>query len=230
MSGNWHRGSNSPHSMWWAFCVSLSDLLLARKRRKSMKYEEIWKKTLNDSEKVDYEFSVAPRYRMAVLIVWAVIGLVMLLSSPAFGVIVFAFGALHYWKLGLNAYAFTSKRVLVHTGWLSTKSTTINYDKIVEVSVDESYFKKALTNSGNLVIKTAGLGHDIILKNIATPYEAKKTLDRLSHHDKTESSTVVIRGEANKSASSELIELFKLKEQGAITDEEFQAHKAKLLK
>lgn len=32
------------------------------------------------------------------------------------------------------------------------------------------------------------------------------------------------------SASSELVELFKLKEKGAITEEEFKAHKAKLLR
>lgn len=36
--------------------------------------------------------------------------------------------------------------------------------------------------------------------------------------------------EASKSAADELAELFKLKEQGAITEEEFKAHKSKLLK
>ncbi len=195
-----------------------------------MKYEQIWQKTLNESEKVDYEFSVAQGYRIAIAVVWGIVGLIMMVN-PVFGVIILGAGTLHYWSLGLNAYAFTSKRVLVHTGWLSTKSTSINYDKIVEVSVSESYLKKAITKSGNLVIKTAGLGHDIVLKNIGTPYEAKKILDRLSHQDKTENSTVVVRSsEPSKNTSDELVSLFKLKEQGAITEEEFKAHKEKLLK
>lgn len=43
--------------------------------------------------------------------------------------------------------------------------------------------------------------------------------------------TVVVKApEPTKHVSNELVELFKLKEKGAITDEEFQAHKAKLLR
>ncbi len=189
-----------------------------------MQYEEIWKKTLNTSEKVEYEFSVAPKYKIAVLVAWIVIGLICMLMSPGIIMLFLIAGGIHYWSLGLNAYAFTGKRVLVHTGWLSTSSTSINYDKIVEVSVDESYLNKAFTKSGNLIIKTAGLGHDIILKNIETPYEAKKTLDRLSHHEAGVSKT-----EPSKSTASELSDLHDLKMKGILSDEEFQAHKKKIL-
>jgi uncharacterized membrane protein YdbT with pleckstrin-like domain len=83
--------------------------------------------------------------------------------------------------LDFNAYALTEKRILIHTGWLSTKSTSISYDKIIEISVSESFINKKFTNSGNLVIKTSGIGHDIILKYIEAPYEVKKMIDRLSH-------------------------------------------------
>jgi membrane protein YdbS with pleckstrin-like domain len=147
-----------------------------------MKYEQIWRKTLNDNEQVEYEFSVADKYRRLILITWSLIGLIMAITSPIITIFFILFGVIHYWYLGINAYAFTSKRVLIHTGWLSTKSTSINYDKIVEVSVQEGYLNRTFTNSGTLVIKTAGIGHDIVLNSIASPYEAKKTLDRLSHH------------------------------------------------
>ena len=138
-----------------------------------MKYEKIWQKTLNESEKVEYEFSVAKGYRKLLLIT----GLVTLIFG-GFGIIFLIL----YWYSGLNAYAFTNKRILVHTGWLSTKSTSINYDKIVEVSVSEGFIDRVFAKSGNLAIKTSGLGHDIVLKNIESPYETKKILDRLSHH------------------------------------------------
>lgn len=148
-----------------------------------MHYEKIWQKTLNDSEKVEYEFSTGPKFRKFILIYLIVIGVLFLVAGlPTFGVLLALIGVFNYWRLGLNAYAFTSKRVLVHTGWLSTNSTSINYDKIVEVSVQESFLARQMGKVGNLIIKTGGFGHDIILRNIETPYEVKKTLDRLSHH------------------------------------------------
>ena len=91
-------------------------------------------------------------------------------------------GYIHYEYLRVTAYAFTDKRLLVHTGLFSTKSTSINYNKIIEVSVDEPFFSRTLTSSGNLVVKTGGFDHDVTLRNIESPYEAKKMLDRLSHH------------------------------------------------
>ncbi len=153
-----------------------------------MKYEHIWRKTLNESEKVEYEFSVAKGYKNLVLynaIAWGVLWCLVAIASPFFliiGILSFIIGAIAYWYLGLNAYAFTSKRVLIHTGWLSTSATSINYDKIMEISVSEPFIQRLMTKSGNLVIKTAGyVGHDIVLKSIEAPYEIKKTLDRLSH-------------------------------------------------
>lgn len=195
-------------------------------KKYNMNYEHIWKKTLNDSEKVEYEFSIASRHRKLVLIIWLFFGVITLIM-PSLGLPLIIIGIIHYWYLGLNAYALTSERVLIHTGWISTQSTSIGYDKIVEVSIQEPFLNRVITKSGNLVIKTAGLGHDVILRNIQTPYEVKKTLDRLSHHGKNASHK--ISGE-HKSVSVELVELFKLKEQGVITEEEFNGHKAKILK
>ncbi len=146
-----------------------------------MRYEHIWKKTLNENEKVEYEFSVAPKQRKLFLGLWVVLGLLSFLMTSVIGVPLIIVGLLGYWTMGLKAYALTTKRVLIHTGWISTNSTSINYDKIVEVSIEEPFLNRLLTSSGSLVIKTAGLGHDVTLKNIESPYEVKKTLDRLSH-------------------------------------------------
>ena len=139
-----------------------------------MKNEKIWQKTLNESEKVEYEFSVAKGYKRFVLVMSIFWG------ALTFGVF-FVIGMIYRWHLKFNAYALTEKRILIHTGWLSTKSTSISYDKIIEISVSESFINRKFTNSGNLVIKTSGIGHDIILKYIETPYEVKKMIDRLSH-------------------------------------------------
>jgi membrane protein YdbS with pleckstrin-like domain len=70
--------------------------------------------------------------------------------------------------------------VVVHKGWLSSNTTTIDYDKIVEVSVNEPFTERQAYGSGNIKIKTAGsIVHDVTLAHINAPYEIKKKLDQL---------------------------------------------------
>ena len=145
-----------------------------------MSYEQIWQKTLGKDEEVKYEFSIGNKYRRFVLIMWTIIS-VPLVFVFGLGVVTFliALFVWYYMKVA-NAYAFTNKRVLVHTGWLSTKTVSINYDKITDVTVRENFVDRVLTKSGMLFINTAGTtGQEVALKHIDTPYEVKKKLDEL---------------------------------------------------
>lgn len=146
-----------------------------------MKYEKIWQKTLSSNEKVEFEFSIGDRYRKFGLIIWAIISLPFLFAS-GIGIFIFLIALFYYgfYLKAANAYAFTNKRVLIHRGWLSTNTISIDYSKITDVHVQEPFLDKIITHTGNLAINTAGTTfHEVILKHIKSPYEVKKQLDSL---------------------------------------------------
>ena len=137
-----------------------------------MNYEKIWNKTLSSDEKVEYEFSIGGRYIKFGLIIWGIISLPFLFAA-GFGILIFLI-ALFYYGFYLkvaNAYAFTNKRVLIHRGWLSTNTTSIDYSKITDVHIQEPFFDRIITHTGHIAINTAGTTlHEVILKHIESPY------------------------------------------------------------
>ncbi len=163
-----------------------------------MKYEEIWKRTLNEGEDIKFEFSISERY-CKFCFKWQLIVLVLLFSwtlfFPFFGIPFLALisGLIYFfYRVYLprsRAYALTNKRILIHTGWLSTTSTSIPYSSIVELSASESFFMMHKhTQTGNVVIKTAGAGgfgllrqHDMLLEAVDEPYEIKKKIEKLKN-------------------------------------------------
>ena len=146
-----------------------------------MRYEEVWRKTLNPDEKIEYEFSIGDAYVKKSLIYGIILSL-LLLPLYGLGVLVF-FWVLFYFGFYIkraNAYAFTNKRVVVHKGWLSTHTISVDYDKITDVSVKEPFLDRIMFKTGSLVINTAGTHlKEVILNHIESPYETKKKLDQL---------------------------------------------------
>ena len=151
-----------------------------------MSYKKIWDKTLSSDEKLEYEFSIGSRYRTLGIIVWSVLSL-LLLFVGGLGVLVFLI-ALFYYGFYLkvaNAYAFTDKRVLIHRGWLSTNTTSVDYHKITDVHIEEPLFDRLITKTGNIAINTAGSNaKEISLQHVELPYEVKKKLDALKDRAK----------------------------------------------
>jgi len=156
-----------------------------------LEYEKIWKKILAPDEEVKYEFSIGKKYRLVCTILGVTAGVVLLLSSALLvGVVVITISILYYWfylKIA-NAYAFTNKRILIFRGWLSTELISIDYDKITDIIVEEPFFPKVFTQTGHLIIKTAGAGFlefkkSQKLAHIEKPYEVKKKLDELRSPD-----------------------------------------------
>ncbi len=148
-----------------------------------MKNEKVWRKVLGPNEEVKFEFSIADKYRMVALGVFCFLGAISIISPFSFLAIpFFAIGILYFglYLKAANAYAFTNKRVLIHRGWLSTNTISVDFDKITDVTIVEAFTDRLISQSGHLAINTAGsLGDEIILKHIAHPYEIKKKLDEL---------------------------------------------------
>jgi uncharacterized membrane protein YdbT with pleckstrin-like domain len=146
-----------------------------------MRYEKIWEKTLNSGEKVEFEFSVGDRYRKFGLILWGLLS-IPLIFVAGLGIFVFLIALFYYgyYLKVANAYAFTNKRVLIHRGWLSTHTISVDYIKITDVHVTEPFLEKLIMHTGAIAINTAGTTTDqIALQHIQAPYEIKKRLNAL---------------------------------------------------
>lgn len=146
-----------------------------------MDYQKIWDKTLSKGEEIKHSFSIGDRYIKFNLIVWGIISLPLLFAA-GLGLLTFPIALFYYafYMRVSNAYAFTNKRVLIHTGWLSTRSTSIDYSKITDVHVREPFFDKILTKTGDIAINTAGSGAiEVVLRHVEKPYEIKKLLDEM---------------------------------------------------
>ena len=148
--------------------------------------EKVLQKVLGKDERLEHSFSIGGRYINFGLIVS---GLFLLLLLLVFGkgffpyfLIFFAFAFFYfafYFKLA-NVYAFTDRRVVIHRGWLSTHSISVDYSKITDIRVIDPFFKRIITRTGYLAINTAGSHNvEIILKHVERPYELKKILEDL---------------------------------------------------
>ena len=102
-----------------------------------MTHEHVWRKTLGPNESVKLAFTIGNRYRMTGLVGWCLIGAIFLLTAFPLGVVIILASAFYYgfYIQAANAYAFTEHRVLIHTGWLSTKLISTDYSKITDVTV-----------------------------------------------------------------------------------------------
>lgn len=143
-----------------------------------------------------YEFSIGRKYRMFKIYSFL---LMLLVSSSALGIlfgltniIVLAMigvltllflSELFYYGFYIpraNVYALTNKRIIIHRGWLGTHTTSIDYNKVTDISIVQPFFDRVVTDSGSIHINTAGTGeHEVILNHIQTPYEVKRKLDEL---------------------------------------------------
>lgn len=150
-----------------------------------MNHDHIWKKTLGPNESVKLSFTIGNRYRMTGLVVWCLIGALFLFGAAWLGIAIIAVAVFYYgfYIQAANAYAFTDHRVLIHTGWLSTKLISTDYSKITDVTVHEPFLSRIFFKTGSIEIDTAGTNRDdVVLKNIELPYEIKKKLDEYRHH------------------------------------------------
>lgn len=146
-----------------------------------MTNEKIWDKTLNSDEKVEFEFSIGQRYLKVQLIIWGIVSVPLLLIF-GLGIIVFSIALFNYffYQKTANVYVLTNKRILIHKGWLSTNTTSVEYQKITDIHVREPFFDRVISHSGAIAINTAGSGSlEIVLKNIESPYNVKKRIDEL---------------------------------------------------
>ena len=71
--------------------------------------------------------------------------------------------------------------MIIHLGWLNTHTTSIEYTKITDTSIAQSFVDRILTNTGSIHVNTAGTsGHEVVLTHIENPFEVKRKLGEVA--------------------------------------------------
>jgi len=83
------------------------------------------------------------------------------------------------YKIGSKSYALTNHRVMISQGIFTEKFTSVAYDKITDVGLEQTFWNKIL-NVGKISLDTAG-GDEIeeVLRNVSKPLEVKKKISDL---------------------------------------------------
>lgn len=79
-------------------------------------------------------------------------------------------------------YILTDRRVIIKDGFFTIKITTVPYDKITHISVQEEFLKKISYGIGDIKIHTAATGPipiEIDLENVDNPMHVKNLIEEL---------------------------------------------------
>jgi uncharacterized membrane protein YdbT with pleckstrin-like domain len=177
-----------------------------------------------------------------------VVGLVALLSDwwdplkVAIGIVVLlalGYFAQLYSKWATTNFVVTNERVVSRMGVVAKKGIEIPLDRINTVFFNQSFFERLL-GAGDLGIESAGEGGRQTFTDIRKPslvqqeiYRQKESFEkrRLGDMGRTIAAQFPPQSQGNAQSVPEQIEhLDRLRRSGAITEEEFQAKKAELLR
>src|SRR3954447_19628713 len=134
-------------------------------------------------------------------------------------------------------FAVTSERVIHRQGWIAKRSMEIPLEAINDVRFEQGIFDRVV-GAGTLLISSASEFGTNSFDDIRHPEEVQKTIyhqgemnkKRMYRGDPAAASATTSPGvSAGPSATTELERLAKLRSDGVLTEDEFQAQKAKIL-
>jgi uncharacterized membrane protein YdbT with pleckstrin-like domain len=126
-------------------------------------------------------------------------------------------------------YWVTNERLIVRTGLLTKSGQEIPVDAINSVTVRQGPFERML-GYGDMTVESAAQGSLQVFRNVPDPVTVQKTI-----YDVREDRTMHLSGAGrrtetpDRSRYADLADLAKLRDEGVISDAEFEAEKAKLL-
>jgi len=125
-------------------------------------------------------------------------------------------------------FVVTSDRVIHREGWISKRSMEVPLEAINDVRFEQGIFDR-IVGAGTLVVQSASEAGRQVFDHIRKPEEVQKTI----YHQGERNQQRMFQGAGAvpqaPSTSGELERLADLRARGVLTEEEFQAQKAKLL-
>lgn len=189
---------------------------------------------LSDDEVIEAQFrphwSGILREGLIILIGIALAVLVAIFSWPAWLYAVIAGLVLILIVRGLvrwltTLHVVTNERLIYRAGFIAKHGTEIPLEVIQNVAFNQTIFER-IFGTGDLMIESAGTHGQTRYKDIPNPESVQSLIYKMRELRLRE----VERGEPSSgSALSDLERLSRLHDQGKLSDEEFEAQKARLL-
>ena len=152
-------------------------------------------------------------------------GLIALLAVGAFLLIFYVLRTVIQWAT--SHFVVTNERVIHRQGLIAKNSMEIPLDRLQNVRFHQGVFERMI-GAGDLTLESAGERGDNKFSDIRHPENVQKVI-----YEHAEAFTMRMQGgvrqEATPSMTQELQRLADLRDRGAISEEEFQAQKARLL-
>lgn len=126
-------------------------------------------------------------------------------------------------KWMFTKYIITNERLIIREGLIARKGKEIPLERIDNVSFSQTVGERIL-RSGDLIIESAGEGGQSRYTDIPQPEDTQSMIYRIR-----EARIIALEGKAGPSAADEIGKLSKLRDDGVITDEEFEKKKRRLL-
>ncbi len=145
----------------------------------------------------------------------AVVGVILLLAYP--------FRFLIDWIT--SHFVVTSDRLIHREGWFAKRSMEIPLENINDVRFNQTVFER-LIKAGDLTIESAGEFGQQNFTDIRDPENVQKVIYEVSEENKQR----MYGGDrgGGPSLADELTKLDRLRDEGVISNEEFEAQKARL--
>lgn len=123
-------------------------------------------------------------------------------------------------------FVVTTDRVIHREGWFAKRSMEIPLENISDVRFSQSVFERII-GGGDLILESAGEYGQQSFTNIRRPEYVQKTI-----YEMNEANLRRMQAPAPGvgSVADELDKLDRLRDEGLLSDEEFEAQKARLLK
>jgi len=134
-----------------------------------------------------------------------------------------------------SEFVVTSDRVVHRSGILTKRSMEIPLENVTDVRYEESFVER-LVGAGSLILESPGEYGQERFSHVSHPEKVQKTIYELTEENHRRMAPVTplapvpqpSRG-PGVSVADEIAKLARLRQQGVLTEEEFQAQKARLL-
>jgi uncharacterized membrane protein YdbT with pleckstrin-like domain len=146
----------------------------------------------------------------------AVAALVLFVAGPARQLVAWA----------TSHFVVTTDRLIQRSGWFAKRSMEIPLEKISDVRFNQSVFERMI-GAGDLTIESPGEFGQERFSNIRRPEDIQKLIYEMGEENQRR---MTGSGATGSSVAGELERLDRLRRDGVLTDAEFQAQKARLLR
>jgi uncharacterized membrane protein YdbT with pleckstrin-like domain len=166
---------------------------------------------------------------------WAIVaarydGAAVWVALAAAVLLIVAYSARKAVDWATSHFVLTSDRVLHRSGLIAKHSMEIPLEHINDVRFSQNVLERMI-NAGTLTIQSASEQGREVFENIREPEEVQKRIYKIGEENKTRMYQGPSGGQrpVAPSVTTELERLADLRAKGILTEEEFQAQKAKVL-